>query len=382
MMLQLPQLVTQLGQSGAAQSGAAAGQPYYFNAGHQVQSVQAMCSMRLPEAAPPGQMADLAAQADASAMPPPPPPVATAVATAVATPVAATTAVAAAAPAPAPPPPPPAHEPRPDDFLRQRPARPAEPAQPLAQPAPVPAMRPPAFANPAALGGMPHWFSPPAFANMAKPAPAAPAPLPATALSDQARCYSKPHANVFTVPPAPAHKRDREASRIDVSHLAALSAVPDAAVSAQLATAALLQREQANAARPSSCYAPLRAAPIELAARPNHDAAFFTHAALSPPQRAVSAYGASPFAAASGGGGAAMQQPATTTPGISPTWLLDSLTVEEFVSLRSSRERELSSRELVDFTCGATSMDSTLLEDAGRFNLSSFTGLAGLLDAL
>ena len=77
------------------------------------------------------------------------------------------------------------------------------------------------------------------------------------------------------------------------------------------------------------------------------------------------------------------QQPASTTPAaISPTWLLDSLTVEEFLSLRSSRERELSSRELVDLTGGANSSDSTLLEDAGRLNLSSFNGLAGLLDAL
>ena len=122
------------------------------------------------------------------------------------------------------------------------------------------------------------------------------------------------------------------------------------------------------------------------------------HAARSP--YALPAYGASgaspfaapPFAAPPGGCGAAS----------SPSCLLDSLTVEEFVSLRSSREREFSSREfssreLVDLTCeptpwtgasepnpwtGANSLDSTLLEDAGRLNLSSFTGLAGLLDAL
>jgi hypothetical protein len=327
--------VTQLGQGGAALGGATAGQPYYFNASRQVESVQATCSMRLTEsAAPPRQIADLAAQAGTPTMFPPPAAAAAAVATA-----------AAAAP------PPPAKEQRADDYdyLRPRPARPAEPAQP----APVAAMRPPAFADPAALGGMPHWFSPPAFA---KPAPAAPAPLPAAASSGQARYYSMPHANVFTVPPVPAHRRaaaqqataqqvklDSSSSssssavglrgdpspRIDVSHLAALSAVPDAALSAQLAAAAR-QREQVNAASSG--------------ARP-------------------------------GGYG-------STAPHISPTWLLDSLTVEEFVSLRNSRERELSSRELTDFTCGANSLDSTLLEDAGRLNLSSFNGLASLLDAL
>jgi hypothetical protein len=316
-MLQFPQLVTQLGQGGAALGGATAGQPYYFNASRQVESVQATCSMRLTEtAAPPRQIADLAAQAGTPTMPPPPAAAAAAVATA-----------AAAAP------PPPAHEPQADDYLRPRPARPAEPA---AQPPPVPAMRPPAFANPAALGGMPHWFSPPAFA---KPAPAAPAPLPAVAPSEQARRYEKPNANVFTVPPVPAHRRAAAqqaagsaadlSPRINVSHLAALSAVPDAALSAQLAAAAR-QREQVNAASSG--------------ARP-------------------------------GGYG-------STAPHISPTWLLDSLTVEEFVSLRNSRERELSSRELTDFTCGANSLDSTLLEDAGRLNLSSFNGLASLLDAL
>ena len=401
-MLQFPQLVTQLGQGGAALGGATAGQPYYFNASRQVESVQATCSMRLTEtAAPPRQIADLAAQAGTPTMPPPPAAAAAAVATA-----------AAAAP------PPPAKEQRADDYdyLRPRPARPAEPAQP----APVAAMRPPAFADPAALGGMPHWFSPPAFA---KPAPAAPAPLPAAAPSGQARYYSMPHANVFTVPPVPAHRRaaaqqataqqvklDSSSSssssavglrgdpspRIDVSHLAALSAVPDAALSARFA-AAVLQHEQANAARAG---AP-RAAPSERDAPPNHDAALFApaapppspHAARSP--YALPAYGASgaspfaapPFAAPPGGCGAAS----------SPSCLLDSLTVEEFVSLRSSREREFSSRELVDLTCeptpwtgasepnpwtGANSLDSTLLEDAGRLNLSSFTGLAGLLDAL
>ena len=60
----------------------------------------------------------------------------------------------------------------------------------------------------------------------------------------------------------------------------------------------------------------------------------------------------------------------------------DRVTVEEFVSLRSSRERELNSRELVDIACGANSLDSTLLEDASRLNLTGFNGLAGLLDAL
>jgi len=381
MMLQYPQLVTQLVQGGAALGGATAGQPYYLNApqpyslnaGRQVQSVQATCSMRLPGIAPPRQIADLAAQAGTPTMPPPPAAAAAAVASA-----------AAAAP------PPPAPEPRADDYLRPRPARPAEPAQPLAQPAPMPAMRPPAFATAAALGSMSHWFSPPAFAKLA---PAAPAPLPAAAPSDQARCYSKPHAN-----PVPAHRRatahqasaqlvrlDSGSSevglrgdlspRISVSHLAALSAVPDAALSAQFAAAAL-QREQINAASPGAPHA----APTEPPARPNHDVvASFAH-----PPHALPTSNASPFAAPPGGcGAAAAQQPASTTPAaISPTWLLDSLTVEEFLSLRSSRERELSSRELVDLTGGANSSDSTLLEDAGRLNLSSFNGLAGLLDAL
>ena len=94
------------------------------------------------------------------------------------------------------------------------------------------------------------------------------------------------------------------------------------------------------------------------------------------PNRDASSILAAPPAAA------AQQAANLTTPGISPTWLLDSLTVEEFVSLRSSRERELNSRELVDIACGANSLDSTLLEDASRLNLTGFNGLAGLLDAL
>lgn len=248
-------------------------------------------------------------------------------------------------------------------------------------------MRPPAF-DPAALGGMPHWFSPPAFAKPEHAAP--PPPMPAATPSDQARSYSKPHANVFTVPPVPAHRRATAqqakldssggtvappgdpCSRLDVSHLAALSAVPDAALSARIAAAARLQREQLHAANPG---AP-RAAPGEPAGRANHDA---TSIAL-PQQPALPACGAPALAAPSAA--AAQQAANTTTPAISPTWLLDSLTVEEFVSLRSSRERELSSREFVDITCGANSLDSTLLEDASRLNLTAFNGLAGLLDAL
>ena len=42
----------------------------------------------------------------------------------------------------------------------------------------------------------------------------------------------------------------------------------------------------------------------------------------------------------------------------------------------------MNSRELVDIACGANSLDSTLLEDASRLNLTGFNGLAGLLDAL
>ena len=79
---------------------------------------------------------------------------------------------------------------------------------------------------------------------------------------------------------------------------------------------------------------------------------------------------------------AAAQQPAANV-GLSPTCLIDSLSVEEFVNLRTSRERELaSSRELVDLTSAPPSLETTLLEDAGRLNLSNFNGLAGLLDAL
>lgn len=248
-------------------------------------------------------------------------------------------------------------------------------------------MRPPAF-DPAALGGMPHWFSPPAFAKPEHAAP--PPPMPAAAPSDLARSYSKPHADVFTVPPVPAHRRATAqqakldssggavpppgdpSSRIDVSHLAALSAVPDAALSARLAAAARLQREQLNAA---SHGAP-RAALGEPAGRANHDA----NPIALPQQPALPACGAPAMAAPPA---AAAQQAANiTTPAIPATWLLDSLTVDEFVSLRSSRERELSSRELVDFTFAANSLESTLLEDASRLNLTAFNGLAGLLDAL
>ena len=352
-----PQLVTQLAQNSAPLGGAAAAQPYYLNASRPLQSVQATCSMRLPEAtAAPRHLAD---------QPLPP--------------LQATGPGAAAAP-----PPPAAHEPSPEDYLRPRPARPAEPAQPLPQAAP--AMRPPAFADLGALGGMSHWFSPPAFA---KPAPAAPAPLPAAAPTEQARSYSLPHANVFTVPPVPTQRRAAAqptkpdsatqlpgdlAPRIDVSNLAALSAVPDAALSARF-DAALSARFAAavqNNERPS---AP-RAAPAPAPPPPS------PHAAR--PQ--LPGYGGSLFAAPPGSCGttapAAAQQPAANV-GLSPTCLIDSLSVEEFVNLRTSRERELaSSRELVDLTSAPPSLETTLLEDAGRLNLSNFNGLAGLLDAL
>ena len=158
-----PQLVTQVAQNSAPLGGAPAGQPYYLNASRPLQSVQATCSMRLSEStAPPRQIGEPAMQPLQATGP----------------------GAAAAAPPPAP------HEPSPEDYLRPRPARPAEPTQPLA----APAMRPPAFADLGALGGMSHWFSPPAFA---KPTPAAPAPLPAAALTEQARSHPAPSPNLL-----------------------------------------------------------------------------------------------------------------------------------------------------------------------------------------
>ena len=231
-------------------------------------------------------------------------------------------------------------------------------------------MQPPAYARPAALGGMPHWFSPPGFANAANAKP----PMPAAAPSAQARCYSRPSANIFTDPPLPPLRatgappqhgtntarggRDLDgdlssqidissqidfSSQIDLSHLAALSAVPDSVLAAQLgaarpALAAKLQRE-CNAARPAAPPVAPRAVPI------------------------------------------------TPDGAHDESWLLDSLTAEDFVSLRSASELDLSSPELelsslAGFPCGPSSLDSTLMEDAGRLNLSSLSGLAGLLGAL
>ena len=206
-----------------------------------------------------------------------------------------------------------------------------------------------------------------------------------------------PHANIFTVPPVPAHRRAAAqqtkpesggggalggalgglpgdlAPRIDVSHLAALSAVPDAALTARFDAAlsarfaaAVQQNDRSSAARAAPAPAPPPPSP---------------HAGR--PQHALPGYGGSLFAAPPGSCGTApapAEQPANV--GLSPTCLIDSLSVEEFVNLRTSRERELaSSRELVDLT-SAPSLESTLLEDAGRLNLSNFHGLAGLLDAL
>jgi len=228
------------------------------------------------------------------------------------------------------------------------------------------------------------------------------------------------------VPPVPAHRRATAqqakldssggavpppgdpSSRIDVSHLAALSAVPDAALTARFDAAlsarfaaAVQQNDRSSAPRAASAPAPPPPSPH--AGRPQHALPGYggslfaappgscsTAPAPPPPsphagrpQHALPGYGGSLFAAPPGScstAPAAAQQPANV--GLSPTCLIDSLSVEEFVNLRTSRERELaSSRELVDFT-SAPSLESTLLEDAGRLNLSNFHGLAGLLDAL
>lgn len=194
-----------------------------------------------------------------------------------------------------------------------------------------------------------------------------------------------PHANVFTVPPVPAHRRAAAlqtkpesggggalgglpgdlAGRIDVSNLAALSAVPDAALSARFdarLAAAVQQNDR------SSAPAPAPPPPSPHAARPQH---------------ALPGYGGSLFAAPPGSCGTAPAAAQPANVGLSPTCLIDSLSVEEIVSLRTSRERELAnSRELVDFTSAPPSLETALLEDAGRLNLSNFNGLAGLLDAL